>query len=123
MKILHVSALVGHLAVTALSFYPFTFASPLAAIDHDGYVNTTQNHTDSALMEHVLGSIVETTEDYSDSGALIKHVPSVIEARQLDVIDVVIIIDIVAAVTSTILWIRTDDPVRANVEFLVNHFI
>ena len=96
MKIPHASALVGYLAVIALPFYPFAFASPLAAIDYGGYVNTMQNHTDRALMNHV---------------------PGVIEARQLDYVDVVIIIDIVLAVTTTILWIRTDNPVRV----LVNH--
>jgi hypothetical protein len=52
-------ALVGYLAVTAL---PFAFASPLAAIHYDGYVDTTQNHIDIALMKRVLNSIVETCQ-------------------------------------------------------------
>ena len=62
MKILH--TLVGYLAVIALPLHLFAFASPLAAIDYDGYVDTTQNHIDSdgTLMKHVLGTIVETCQ-------------------------------------------------------------
>jgi hypothetical protein len=136
MKILQ--ALVGYLALTALPFHPFAFASPLAGIDYDGYVNTTQYHIDSALMEHVLGSIIETcqavtyhsgyvntTQKHSDS-ALAKRIPGdIIEARQAAIIipGVVAILAFVAIVTLTVLWIESDDPVRANdVEFLLEHF-
>ena len=110
MKILR--ALVGYLAVIAL---PFAFAYPLAAIDYDGYVNTTQKQ------EHVLGSIIETcqtvtTQNNSDSGALMKRVPGDIniEERQLIIVDVFIVIGIVGLVFSTVIWISGDNPVRAD---------
>ena len=120
MKILH--ALVGYLAIAVLPFHlgPIVFAYPLGTIDYyDGYVNTTQNQIDGALMKHVLGSIVETcqtvtTEHHSDS-ALMKRVPGdIIEARQLQVaIPVVgIITAIVVGIIFTLVWIETDDPVR-----------
>ena len=71
----------------------------MAAIDYDGYVNTTkQSYIDGALMKYVLGGIVETyqtvtRENHIDSGALMKHVPGDIEARQAEIIlDVVSII-------------------------------
>ena len=130
MKILH--ALVGYLAVSSLPFHPFAFASPLE-IDYDGYVNM-QNHTDNALMKHILDSIVETcqtqavtTKNYSDT-ALMKRVPGdIIEARQEGdppegiPIPWVIAIIIGAAVLSLI-WLSTDHDVRGNdVEFLVEH--
>ena len=129
MKILH--ALVGYLAVTALPFHPFAFASPLA-IDYDGYVNSTQNRIDSALMKHVLGSIIETcqtvtqaTQNHKDS-ALMKRVHGdIIEARFGPEIvpPVLVVIAIVAAITLSIVWIESDDPVRGNdVEFFVEHF-
>ena len=47
MKILH--ALLSYLAVTALPFQLFAYS--LAAIDYDGYVNSTQNHGDRALVK------------------------------------------------------------------------
>ena len=132
MKILH--ALVGYFAVTALPFHPFAFASPLAAIDYDsdGYVNTTQNHIDGALMNHVLGSIVETCQTvtthwqhHSDS-AFMKRVPGdiIVEARQLAAIPVVgFILFIVADIVLSIVWIADDQPVRGNdIKFLVEHF-
>ena len=126
MKILH--ALVGYLAATALPFCPFAFAYPLAAIDYDGYVNTTQNNIDGALMKHLLGSIVETcqtvtTKNHSDI-ALMKRVPGdIIEARQLSAPAVVLIISIVVVIGLSVYWISGDDPVRGNdVEFLVDHF-
>ena len=99
MKILH--ALVGYLAVAALPFSPFSFAHPLAAIDFDGYVNTTQNLIDGALRNHISGEIIE--------------------ARQLDIVDVAIVLDIVALVYVTLIWIGGDNDVRADV-FLVDHF-
>ena len=137
MKILH--ALVGYLAVTALPFHPFAFASPV--IDNDGYVTVdiTQNPIDGALMKHVLGSILETcqtvtyhsglyvnttTQNHSDS-ALMKRVPGdIIEERQLAAVPpVLIIIAIVAFIVLNIFWIKSDDPVRGNdVNFLVEHF-
>ena len=139
LKILH--ALVGYLAVTAPPFgpfnwHPFAFASPLAASDYDGYVDTTQNHIDGALMKHVLGSIIETcqtvtynsgyvntTQNRSDS-AFMKRVPGdiqVIEARQADLIGLGII-SIVAIVTFSLLLVANDDTVRGNdVESLVEH--
>ena len=126
MKILY--ALVDYLAITALPFSPFAFASPLAAIDYDGYVNTTQNHIDGNLVKHVLGSIVEicqtvTTQNHSDN-ALVKRVPGDdINARQLPIPVVVAIISFVAAVGLSVFWISGDDPVRGNdVEFIVYHF-
>ena len=130
MKILH--ALVGYLAVTALPFHPFAFASPLAAIDYDGYVNTTQNHIDGALMKHVLGNIVETcqtvtgTQNDKDS-ALIKHVPGdIIEARQVGVIvgvSLVLVVEIVVDVVVILGWISDNNQVRGNdVEFLIETF-
>ena len=116
MKILH--TLVGYLAVIALPLHPFAFASPLAAIDYDGYVDTTQNHiqvdSDGTLMKHVLGTIVETcqtvtTQNYSDT----------IEARQLPAPVVGIIIVTVATVFVAVAWIGTDNPVRgSDVELL-----
>ena len=132
MKILH--ALVGYLVVTALPF--LAFASPLATIDYDGYVDTnTQNHIDSALMKQVLDTIVETcqtvtTQNHKDS-ALMKRVPGphgpgdIIEARQVPVAIPVtgFILFILADVVFTIVWIANDDPVSGNsVEFLVQHF-
>ena len=130
MMILH--ALVSYLAVTALSFYPFAFAHPLTAsidIDYDGYVNTTQNHIDGALMKHVLGSIVETcqtitTQNHSDS-ALMKRVPGdIIKARQVQVPipAVVAIIALVGVVIIVITVIADDYPVSNYVEFLVDYF-
>ena len=123
MKILH--ALVGYLAVI---FHTFAFASPLA-IDYDGYVNTTQNNIDGALMEHFLDTIVETcqtvsTQNHSDS-ALSKRVPGdIIEARQAELVPAVLtIIGIVAAITLSIVWVESDDPVRCNgIKFLLEHF-
>ena len=102
-KILH--ALVGYLTVTALHFHPFAFASPLAAtsIDYDGYVNTTQNHKDSALMKRVPGDIIE--------------------ARQWETPAVIAVAVLIADVFLGIIWIQGDDPVRGNdMEFLVKHF-
>jgi hypothetical protein len=129
MKILH--ALVCYLAVIALPFHPFAFASPFA-IYYDGYVNlntTTQNNIDSALMEHFLGTIVETcqtvtTQNHGDN-ALMKRVPGdIIETRQAGFIPTVAgILVIVAVVVLAILWVEGDDPVRCNyMEFLVKHF-
>ena len=126
MKILH--ALVGYLAVTALPFHPF--ASPLAAIDYDGCVNTTQNHIDGALMKHVLGNIVETcqtdtTQNHKDS-ALMKRVSGdIIEARQgpVVIISAVIVTELIIDVVVILAEISDDDKVRSNdVEFLVEHF-
>ena len=109
MKILH--ALVGYLAVTAL---PFALAYPLAAIDYDGYVNTAQNHIDGALMKLVLGTIAETcqtvtTQNHSDS-VLMQRAPDdiIVEARQGFQVDpalpvVLFLAFIVADVTFSIL--------------------
>ena len=130
MKILH--ALVGYLAVTAPPFHSFAFGSPvrpLAAIDYDGYVNTLQNHTDGALMRHVLGSIVETcqtvnTQNHSDIALIMmKRVPGdIIEARQDIAPPVLLVIALIIYVGLSIAWVEGDDPVRDNVEFLVEHF-
>ena len=129
MKILH--GLVGYLAVTALPFHPFAFASPLAAIDYDGYVtvDTTHNPIDDALMKHVLNNILETCQTVTStyhSGYVntMKNHSDIIETRfGPEVIPpVVAVIALVAAVTLSILWIESDDPVRGNdVEFLVKH--
>ena len=109
MKILH--ALVGYLAVTALPFYPFSFAYPLATIDYDGYMNTTQNHVDGALTtKQVLGSVETcqtiTTQNHSD----------IIEGRQYEVPIpvVVVILALVTAVSAIVTWITEDNPVRSN---------
>ena len=125
MKILH--ALVCYLSVTALPF--LAFASPMADIDYDGYVDTTQNHIDGTLMKHVLGTIIETcqtvtTQNYSYS-ALMKRVPGdiILEARQSAIPVVGFIFFVVADVIFTIVWIESDDPVRGNdVDFLVGDF-
>ena len=102
MKILH--ALVGYLAFTALNFYSFAFVSPLAAIDYDNYVDTTQTHKDGALMKRVPGDI------------------NIIEARQLIPVTGLVIF-IVADVAFAIWRISEDDPVRGNdVDFLGEHF-
>ena len=140
MKILH--ALVTYLAVTTLPapFHSFSFASPLAAaIDYDGYVNTTQNHIDGALTKHVLDNIMETcqtvtyhsgymntTQNYSDS-ALMKRSGDIIKARQAPFLAPVVIgvvFAIVAAVSLSIIWVTDHDhEVRGNdVESLVEHF-
>ena len=106
MKILH--ALASCLAVTALHFRRFAFASSLAAIDYDGYVNITQHHW------------------HSDSGALMKRVPGdIIEARQAAIFLVVpaVVFIIVGEAALTVVYIREDDPVRgSDVEFLEEHF-
>lgn len=118
MKILH--ALVGYLTFTALPFHSFVFASPLAAIDHDGYVNITQNYIDweDAFMKHILGIMdsetVTTTQSHKDSG-LIKRVPGdIIEARQAMLIIPVVglVLFIVADIGFSLWWISKDDPVR-----------
>ena len=132
MKVLH--ALVSYLAVAALPFYPFAFASPLAAFDYDGYVNTSmQDQIDSALMKHVLGSVVETCQtvstQYNTDSALMKRVPGdIVEARQESTEaalapKVLIVVAIVALIALSIVWVQSDDPVRGIfVEFLVEHF-
>ena len=114
MKILF-RALVCHsilaqLALTALPLVfhprPFAFAYPLALapnIDYyDGYVDTTQSQSDSALIKRVPGDIVE--------------------ARQAEVLVPIgpIIILTVVEVMLTIDYISEDNPVRGNdAEFLV----
>ena len=120
MQILY--AFVGYFAVTVLPFGPFAFASPLATIDHDGYVNTTEYHIDSGLTKQAPG--IET-QNQKDS-VLLKHVSGdVIEARQAGIIIPVAfaIISIVAEVGGALWWIKKDDPaVRGNgVKFLVGH--
>ena len=131
MMIFH--ALVGYLAVTALPFHPFAFASPLAAIDYDGYFKlntTTQNYIAGALVKQLPGSIAETsqtvtTQNHKDS-ALMKRVPGdIIEARQVPVAVpvILVIINIVSDVALSLLWIQGDDPVRDNdVEHLEEFF-
>ena len=110
MKILH--ALVGYLAIMALPFQVLALPSQLAAIDYDGYMNTTQNRIDGALMKQVLGTIVETcqtitSQNHKDS-TLMKRVPGgIIESRQLAPVEApivaLVLIDISAVVLS-ILW-------------------
>jgi hypothetical protein len=107
MKILH--ALVSYLAQSALplTFQPglFAFAYPLAAIDnYDGYVDTTQNHCDSALIRRVPGDIIEARQD-------------------LPLVTSGIVLIIIAEVALTLAYISQDNPVRgSDVEFLVAHF-
>ena len=120
MKILHV--LVGYLVITALPFQVLVLPSQLAAIDYDGYVNTTEYHIDSGLTKQAPG--IET-QNQKDS-VLLKHVSGdVIEARQAGIIIPVAftIISIVAEVGGALWWIKKDDPaVRGNgVKFLVGH--
>ena len=138
MKVLQ--ALVGYLAVIASAMpYPFAIASPLE-IHYDGYVNSTtmQNTIDGALMEHFLGTIVETCKmnttlwnTHGDS-ALMKRVPGDIqiidlEARQAEAagfIPVVAIISIiVGGVIAGVLLSRGDNPVICNAEFPVKTLI
>ena len=103
MRIFH--ALLGYLAVTALPFH--LFAYPLAIIDYDGYVNTTQTHGDSPLMKRVLPG------DTIDS-----------EARQLGLPEFGAIFAVVAASVIAVAWLLADNPVRGrDVEFLVEHLI
>ena len=126
MKIRH--ALLGYLAVAALPFH--VFAYPLAAIDYDGYVNTTQNLIDAALMKDVLGNIVKacqtvTIKNHGDSALMnLSASGDIIEARQVLIVpEVFIIFAIVTDITLSILWVEHDDPVRGNdVGFLVGHF-
>jgi len=102
MKILH--ALVGYLAVTALPFHPFAFASPLAAIGYDGYVDITQN---GALMKRVLGSGTSqtvTTQNHSHS-ALVERVAIAVPAG-------VAILALVRIVLFAVFWIKGDDKKR-----------
>ena len=105
MKILH-ALLVGHLSVTALPFHwhSFAFASPLAVIDYDGYVNAThlENHSDdSAFMKRVPGDIIETRQ--------VQFIP-----------EAVIVYAIVLDIVVTILWISNDDPVRSKLNDVVS---
>ena len=89
MKILH--ALVGYLAAAAfpLHWQPLAFASPMAAIDYDGY---------DAATKRVLPA----------SG-------DIIEARQAEVIPIAILVAAdISAVVLSILWVLDDDPVRGN---------
>ena len=125
MRILH--ALVSYLAVIALPFHPFALAFQLAAIDYDGYVNTTQNHIDGAFMKQALGTIVETcqtvtTQNHKD-GTLMKRVPGdIIKARQwpgtpgvvLIPVSILTVVAIVLGVTVGLIWITEDDQVRGN---------
>ena len=107
MKIL-LHALVGYLAVTALPFHPFAFASesPLAIIDYDGYVNTTQKHSDSALMRRASDDIIEERQ------AAAYTIPGTLA-----------VIALIGATYFALRWIHDDDPVRGNdVEFLAEHF-
>ena len=99
MKILH--ALVGFLTVTALPFSPFALVLPPAADS----MNVTQKQDDGALR-------------------VMKHVPEdIIESRQLEIVDVVVIILVIANIYADLSWISDDNPVRGNeVEFLVDHF-
>ena len=94
MKILH--TLVGYLAVTTLPFHPFGFASPLVAIDYDGYVNTTQNHKDYALIKRVPGDVIE--------------------ARQWEIPIATLVSFIVSGIILTLVFISDDNPVRGNDE-------
>ena len=128
MKILH--ALVGYLTITALPFGPFAFASPLATINYDGYVNTTQNHIDGALMEHAYDTFIETcqtltSQNHTDN-PLMKRVPGdsdIIEARQWEIPVATAISLVVSGIILTLVFILDDNPVRSNnVEFLVEHF-
>ena len=126
MKILH--ALVSYLAFTTLPLqvqvHSFAFASPLAlaarTIDYDdGYVTV-----DTAA---ILGNIVEPrhtrrvpTQIHSHGHSdLMKRVSGdVIDSRQISVPPAVpvvgLILFLVADVVLTIVWIASDDPVRAN---------
>ena len=114
MKILH--ALVGYLAVTALPFHPFAFASSLApTIDNDGYVNlNTQNHV---LGQAGAVEICQTIPMQNNGNtALMKRASGdIIEKRWSELApSALAIVAVVIAVTLAIVWIESDDPVRAN---------
>ena len=139
MKILH--TLVGYLAVTALPFHPFAFAFPLTAIDHyDGYVDSTTEpkHIDSALMNQLLGDVLETcqtvtshyyvnaTQTHSDNlnASLMQRVPGdIIKGRFApEVVPAVLfVIAIVLAVALSIIWTEEDVQVRRNESRVVEH--
>jgi hypothetical protein len=141
MKIFH--ALVSYLIFTALPLGPlhpfaFAFASPVAGIHYDGYVDIThwQNHIDinGALMKHFLGILetvtvtshagspsgyVNATQKHtgSDSAALMKRVPGdIMEPRQSPLIPLIPVILFIAG--SVLYFLVTsvdgDDPVRGN---------
>ena len=125
MKMRH--ALLGYLAVTALPFYPFKFAiapaSPLASINYDGYANET--HIDDALIKQVIVETCETvTKQKRSDSAIINHVSGdIIEARQEGPPSVptpLIIGLMITTVAIGISWNLEDNPVRGNdVEFLI----
>ena len=131
MKIFH--ALVGYLAVISLP-YPFAFASPLAIhYDSDGYINSTatENTIHRALMEHFLGTIVETCQmdtthwNHGDR-AFMKRIPGdiqAIEARYIGLPEVAIVLAVVMSVALAASWISFDNPVRCNVELPVKNLI
>ena len=127
MKMLQV--LVGYLALTSLPFNPLVFASPLAFINFDGYVNKT--HIDGALIKQVLDNIVETcpgqrvtTQKRRDSAVREIVSGDIIESRQEGIPPPpppLIIATLLVAVIIGIAWILDDNYVRDNdAEFLVN---
>ena len=122
MKIFH--ALVSYLAITALPLHPFAFASPLAAIDHDGDV------TSSIQVVKTCQTVSESTQNHAGNtnSTLMKCVPGdsdtsdILEARQAEIAAYIpaafIILSIVTTITFSIVWIESDDPVRGNdIEF------
>ena len=125
MKILH--ALVGYLTLTAL---PFALASPLAAIDYNGYVDsdTTQSHIDIALMKRALGRVVKTRQTdtaqiHSDNALIMKPASDTTEACQLAIPIATLVIFAVVGILFSIPWIEQRDKVSGNdLDFLIEHF-
>ena len=114
-------ALIGYLAVTALRFRPFAFASPLA--DYD--VNKNHFMIGGVTMKHVLDSM----QKHGDS-ALMKRasVPGhIVEARQEEGLvspETVIVSLVFVVIDLSIVWIAHDDPVGGNdAGFLVDLFV
>ena len=110
MTVLHVLiSYLAALAVAALPFHPFAFASQLAAIDYDGYVDTAHNHrvNNSTLMKRVPGDIILETRQ----AVLLLVVP-------------VVVIGIVVDVALIVSQFSDDNTVRGNdVNFLLNTLI
>ena len=84
------------MAVNALPFQSFAFASTLAGIHYDGYVDTTQDQINSTLVKHVLDNfLVEVCISQSLSGYVdarqnhrrpLESVPGeIVEALQVEV--------------------------------------
>ena len=98
MKILH--AFVGYLAITALPFHPFAFASPLAAIDDDGYV------TSSFQVAETCQTV--SKQIHAGDSSLIKFLPGdsdksdILEACQGEAAEMLPIITVITAIAAAV---------------------